>query len=74
VLFAAATSGLGVARLPWFLAVPALEAGTLLRVLPRWRCAELPVHALFSRGMETVRVRALLAHLAEALDDRGRPR
>ena len=69
VLFAAATSGLGFARLPSFFAMPALETGTLLRVLPRWRCPELPVHALFRRGMETVRVRALLAHLAAALDD-----
>lgn len=71
LLFAAATSGLGFARLPLFVAAPALEAGTLLRVLPRWRSAELPVHALYRRGMETVRVRALLSHLASALDDRA---
>jgi DNA-binding transcriptional LysR family regulator len=67
LLLAAATSGLGFARLPSFIAAPALDAGTLVRVLPRWRCAELPVHALFRRGMETVRVRALLAHLTAAL-------
>jgi DNA-binding transcriptional LysR family regulator len=74
LLLAAATSGLGFARLPWFLAAPALEANTLLRVLPRWRCAELPVHALYRRGLETVRMRALLAHLTAALHDRGRSR
>lgn len=71
VLLDAATSGLGFARLPSFVAAPALEAGTLLAVLPRWRCAEVPVHALFRRGMETARVRALLAHLAAALDEHG---
>jgi DNA-binding transcriptional LysR family regulator len=69
LLLDAATSGLGFARLPSFFAAPALEAGTLVRVLPRWSCAELPVHALYRRGMETARVRALLAHLAAALDD-----
>lgn len=74
LLLAAATSGVGFARLPWFYAGPALEAGTLVRILPRWRCTELPVHALFRRGMETARVRALLSHLAAALAtpaDRG---
>jgi DNA-binding transcriptional LysR family regulator len=68
LLLAAATSGLGYARLPAFFAAPAVDAGTLVRVLPRWRCAEVPVHALYRRGMETVRVRALVAHLAAALD------
>ncbi|HUJ61402.1 MAG TPA: LysR substrate-binding domain-containing protein [Kofleriaceae bacterium] len=71
LLLAGATSGLGFARLPRFLAAPALEAGTLLEVLPGWRCAELPVHALFRRGMATARVRALLSHVAAALDDRA---
>jgi DNA-binding transcriptional LysR family regulator len=69
LLLDAATSGLGFARQPAFFAAPALEAGTLVRVLPRWSCAELPVHALYRRGMETARVRALLAHLAATLDD-----
>ena len=69
LLLAAATSGLGFARLPWFCAAPALDAGTLVRVMPRWRCSDRPVHVLFRRGMESARVRALLAHLAAALAD-----
>jgi len=71
LLLAAATSGLGFARLPWFCAGPALEAGTLVRVLPRWRCIERPIHVLFRRGKESARVRALLAHIAAALADHG---
>ncbi|HEU0032642.1 MAG TPA: LysR substrate-binding domain-containing protein [Kofleriaceae bacterium] len=69
LLLAAALRGLGFARLPSFIAAPALDAGTLIRVLPGWRCDELLVHALFRRGRETARVRALLAHLAAALGE-----
>jgi LysR family transcriptional regulator for bpeEF and oprC len=66
LLLDAAVEGLGFVRLPTFLADPALEAGKLRRVLPAWRCPTLPVNAIFRRGMETMRIRALLDHLAAA--------
>ena len=74
LLLAAAVDGVGFVRLPMFFAAPAIEAGKLEQVLPGWRCPEFPVNAIFRRGMETVRVRALLDHLTASIGPRGSKR
>lgn len=43
----AALAGLGIARLPNFLLDDALERGELCEVLPEYRPAALPIHALY---------------------------
>jgi DNA-binding transcriptional LysR family regulator len=68
LLLAAAVDGLGFVRSPTFFAAPAIEAGRLRRALPRWRCPALPVNAVFRRGMETKRIRALLDHMADSIE------
>ena len=70
LLLAAAIDGLGYMRVPTFFAAEALRQGKLERVLPGWQCSTTPVNALFRRGMETTRIRALLDHVAEAIDGR----
>jgi len=57
-----ARSGLGVARLPYFLCREDLAAGALASVLPGWEPAAYPVHVLLpSRRYPSPAVRALLA-------------
>jgi len=58
-------SGLGIAQLGDFLVQPCVVAGTLLRVLPDWEAAPLPVHAVWHGDEKPpARVRALLQWLA----------
>ena len=40
----------------------------LRRILPQWRVAPLPVHALTETRLLPARVRALAGHLARRLD------
>ncbi|WP_308633216.1 LysR family transcriptional regulator [Massilia forsythiae] len=56
--------GLGIAHLAEADAAPALQRGALVRVLPAWRLAALPVAALTARrDGEAAKVRAALDHL-----------
>lgn len=41
-------SGLGIAHLPRFMADPDVDKGRLVRVLPNWAGAPMPVHAVFA--------------------------
>lgn len=63
-LRAAAIDGLGVAFLPDYMCQPALEAGQLERILPRWRTDEAEVQLVFAsrRGLVPA-VRALIDHI-----------
>lgn len=49
-----AVSGLGIAQLAHFMAEPHLADGTLVRVLPIWESASMPVNAVFpsTRSMD----------------------
>lgn len=47
---------------------PYVRAGMLRRILPQWRVAPLPVHALTETRLLPARVRALAGHLARRLD------
>ena len=62
---AAATSGLGVALLPWHVCLNSIETGQLVQVLPEWYGQQGIVHLVFTtrRGLP-VAVRALIDHLA----------
>lgn len=57
----AALAGLGVARITATYCAEQVRDGLLCRVLPEWRCAPLPVYALFTeRRLMAPKVRALL--------------
>lgn len=66
-LLAAAQAGLGVARLPGFMAAPSLGDGRLVRILPQWRTPPLQVFLAYRSGAAKIaRVRATIdAALAE---------
>ena len=57
--------GLGIARLAHADAGPALDRGALVRVLPQWRFAAMPVWAVTPRRdeAEAAKVRAAVEHL-----------
>ncbi len=60
----AALAGMGITRLPAFLAAPAIADGTLVRVLPKSKLDQVAVTALQARSVTpSVTVRALLQHL-----------
>jgi len=60
-LAAAAVDGLGIARLPCLLADGPSANGGLVRVLPEWRFATVPVHAVFPSNRQIVpKVRAFI--------------
>lgn len=60
-LAAAAAAGLGVARLPLFVAAPRLALGSLVRVLPAWQPTAVPVFLAYRAGVSRVgRVRAVI--------------
>jgi LysR family transcriptional regulator, regulator for bpeEF and oprC len=62
-VLSAAVAGLGVAQLPWLVAAADAKAGRLLRVLPDWAPAPVPVHAVFpSNRYLTPKVRAFIDH------------
>jgi LysR family transcriptional regulator, regulator for bpeEF and oprC len=44
----AVVAGLGIGQLPWLLAAPMVEEGTLQPVLADWRLPSAPVHAVFA--------------------------
>lgn len=57
----AARAGLGVSVLPDFLAREDIQSGRLVRVLPQWRAAPIPVHVVYpSHRMLPVRVRTFV--------------
>lgn len=57
----AAIGHLGVARIPLFVAAQALADGRLIRVLPQWDTASLPVHLAYRAGISRIgRVRAVI--------------
>jgi DNA-binding transcriptional LysR family regulator len=59
----AAVRGLGIAQLPAIVAKQALAADRLVPVLPEWRPAAVPVHALFpSSRYLTPKVRSFIDH------------
>ena len=68
-----AMGGLGVARLPAYVAGPALEDGRLERMLSDWEAADFGLYALYPPNRHlTARVRALIDHLAERFARRWR--
>lgn len=44
----AAVAGLGIAQLPMLVAGPAVDAGSLVRLMPDWEPPRVPVHAVFA--------------------------
>jgi DNA-binding transcriptional LysR family regulator len=60
-LAVAAVAGLGIARLPSFVATPRVTSGSLVRLLPKWRLAPVQVHLAYREGISRVaRVRAVI--------------
>jgi DNA-binding transcriptional LysR family regulator len=60
-LLHAAQAGLGIARVPDFVAVPALAGGAVVRVLPQWAAPPSTVYLVHRFGAERVgRVRAAI--------------
>lgn len=60
-LAVAAIAGLGVARLPSFVAAPRLADGSLVRVLPEWQSPPVPVYLAYRAGVSRIgRVRAVI--------------
>src|SRR5262245_51592737 len=67
-----AEQGAGVAFLPDYVAEPALERGTLVRVLPRTSLLRVPLHAVYpSRRHLARRVRLVLEALEARFHRRG---
>ena len=71
VLMTLAIDGSGIARLPDFLARPAIDAGRLVRVLPEYPSDRVDVHVLYTSrralpNKARVFIAALLEHLAAA--------
>jgi DNA-binding transcriptional LysR family regulator len=66
-LLASAAAGAGILLAPAFLVGPALRAGALVPLLPDWRSADLPLHAVFpDRRHIPSKVRVLVNMLAQA--------
>lgn len=64
----AALAGAGIAAIPLPLARPALDAGTLVRVLPGHTLRAAPIHVLFPpRPSQPARVVAFIDAIAEAI-------
>jgi DNA-binding transcriptional LysR family regulator len=67
-LLAAAESGLGVARLPGFVAASALARGTLIQPLPAWKARPATVYLAYRTGVLRIgRVRAIIDAAARDL-------
>ena len=62
-----AERGLGIAALTPELVRDALAGGRLVRVLPHWAMAPLPVHAVTSSRLQPASVKAFVAFLADRL-------
>ncbi len=64
---AAAAAGYGITSTSGWACRRELENGTLIRLLPEWHLAGIPVHAYFPMGRATrAAARAAIDHLAEA--------
>jgi DNA-binding transcriptional LysR family regulator len=64
---AAAAAGYGITSTSGWACRRELEDGTLIRLLPEWHLAGIPVHAYFPMGRATrAAARAAIDHLAEA--------
>ncbi|WP_277183496.1 LysR family transcriptional regulator [Caballeronia sp. BR00000012568055] len=69
-MVAAIGAGMGIGVLPMSSALPALRAGTLVRVLPQYTMQELSVYALYpSRQYLDAKIRTWVEFLREALPD-----
>ncbi|MFK3796329.1 LysR family transcriptional regulator [Pseudomonas sp. NPDC088444] len=67
---AAATGGLGITSTTSWACALELSNGALVRVLPDWKMADLPVHAYFPQGRSTrMAARAFADFLAQALSE-----
>ena len=62
-----AERGMGIAALTPDLVRDALASGRLVRVLPQWAMAPLPVHAVTSSRLQPASVKAFVAFLADRL-------
>lgn len=68
----AAIAGLGAALLPRYVVSDDIASGNLAPLLPRFRVSARPLIAVYPRAKETpVKVRALVAFLAEWIRSRG---
>jgi DNA-binding transcriptional LysR family regulator len=73
-LLAAAIAGLGIARLPDFVAADALRSGALVALLERHRAPAAPIHAVWpDRRQQPPAARAFVELLAAALRERAGP-
>lgn len=64
----AALGGAGAAVVPRFVAAPSVASGALVRVLPDWTLATIPVTALYRTDVAPpARVRAYVDYLAETI-------
>lgn len=60
-LLAAAKAGLGIARLPSFVATPELQRGSVVHILPHWQTTPLPIFVAYRPNIMRVgRVRAVI--------------
>lgn len=61
-----ALDGLGIAQLPVWVALPEVEAGGLIAVLPEWQSEPLYFHALYAeRSSMTPKIKAFLEFIEE---------
>lgn len=68
----AAASGMGIAMLPLPHALPLLERGELVRVLPEWYAEALPLSIYYtSRKLLPAKVRVFVDHVVEEFRARG---
>jgi len=68
----AAANGMGIAMLPMPHALPLLESGALVRVLPAWFAEALPLSIYYtSRKLVPAKVRVFVDHVMEEFRARG---
>ena len=67
-LMQAAIEGLGVFVGPDWLVCPGVRAGKLVRVLPEWRAADLPVSVVWTGGKLRGKSRLFVDHITAALN------
>ena len=70
-----ALDGLGIAQLPVWAALPEVEAGRLVEVLPEWQSEPLHFHALYAeRSSMTPKIKIFLEFVEEYLATELDPR
>jgi DNA-binding transcriptional LysR family regulator len=70
----AVLAGLGIALLPDWLIRDDIRSGRLLRVLPKWRARDLPMHVAYAaQRVLPVRVRSFVEFAVEYLTQVLRP-